>query len=89
MTFLILQPTPLQQFFYNFAHFCASVETVVNPLCWIVGTASLVGLFISWWIGSLDKARLFGKTGTIAVASGSFLYTLVAVSIYSAGLCLI
>ena len=88
MSALALQPTLLQQAWFNVAEFCWHVNSLATPLLWFMGVVSVAGLAVTWRIRDLDKALLFGAAGTITVAVGFALWLLEAAAVYASGLCL-
>jgi len=85
---LVLQPTLLQQLWVNLAYLCWHLNSIAAPLLWAMAIGSVIGLVVTWRIGQMDKAQLFGKAGTAAVAIGVLLWAFEAVAVYAAGLCL-
>lgn len=88
MSALVLQPGLVQQLWFNLAELCWHLNSVAAPLLWLIAVGSAIGLFVTWRIGQMERARLFGTAGTLAVAIGLLLWALEAAAVYAAGLCL-
>ena len=88
MSALELQPTPLQEFFDQLAQLVWHLQSFAAPVLWVMALGSLGGLVLTWRLGQMDKVRLFGASGAVALGLGCALWLVEAVSVYAAGLCL-
>ncbi len=84
----LLQPSPVQELAFNLARLAWSLEQVWNPIALLLTIGSIVGVAASLWIGERHAARFFGLAGTAIVLLTALLYVLVAVGVYTSGLCL-